>query len=400
MMRGRDDYNILDHLHSVPADISVSQLLAVAPSVRAQLSDGFKKTGLDVNTIEFSPRCSSTQTTVSINGVPLEAVVDSGAAVVVVSRTLVNELGLVPSKAATVSLITADGKHHPAGEIVYDLPIQIDDVILPANAVVFDNPTGSHLILGVSWMKTHGIDILLSKNAMTFSNNGYDYTVPLRTCKGTDDSQDEQDVTSYDLGLLIEEIPSDDMTENDSLNTEDSAVLDSLLEDYGDVFANDIADLEGRFQTMAQHTIDTGDHTPVNVRPYRIPKAYAEEADKEIEKMLKAKIIVPSSSPWCAPVLPITKKDGGIRICIDYRKLNEITRKDVYPLPRIDDILDTLHGSTIFSTLDALSGYWQIPVAEQDQEKTAFAMLGKGLYHFKMMPFGLTNAPSTFQRCM
>jgi transposase InsO family protein len=136
------------------------------------------------------------------------------------------------------------------------------------------------------------------------------------------------------------------------------------------------------------------------MRPYRIPHAHAIEAEQEIQTMLKAGIIEPSNSPWCAPVLPIRKKDGTLRICVDYRKLNQVTVKDTYPLPRIDDILDAVYGSVVYTTLDALSGYWQIPVEERDQPKTAFAMLGKGLYQFKVMPFGLCNAPGTFQRCM
>ena len=105
--------------------------------------------------------------------------------------------------------------------------------------------------------------------------------------------------------------------------------------------------------------------------------------------MLKDDIIEPSNSPWASPVILVRKKDGSILYCIDYRRLNAVTRKDSYPISRIDDSLDALGKARIFSTLDLASGYWQIGLTEEAKEKSAFCTPG-GLYQIKVMPFGLT----------
>ena len=150
---------------------------------------------------------------------------------------------------------------------------------------------------------------------------------------------------------------------------------------------------------LTKHSINTGNARPIKCRPYRPALKQKQIIENQIEEMLQNGQIEPSESPWAAPVVLITKKDGSPRFCVDYRLLNSATVKDTYPLPNIHDCIDSLSGAKWFSTLDLASGYWQCEVEELDRPKTAF-VTHKGLYQFNVLPFGLTNAPATFERLM
>ena len=138
---------------------------------------------------------------------------------------------------------------------------------------------------------------------------------------------------------------------------------------------------------------------PVRQPRRRLPFHQRELVQQHVDKMLKNGIIEPSTGPWSSPIVMVKKRDGSMRFCIDFRKVNDLTKKDAHPLPRIDDTLDTLGEAQWFLTLDLASGYWQVEMDPADREKTAFAT-PDGLYQFRVMPFGLCNAPGTFQRLM
>ena len=162
--------------------------------------------------------------------------------------------------------------------------------------------------------------------------------------------------------------------------------LDSLMREFAQV----LADTPGRTQ-FAEHCIETGSARPMRLPAYRIPHAYRETVRQEIEEMLEEGIIEHSNSEWSSPIVLVGKKDGSLRLCADYRRLNSLSEAD--------EMLDQLGTARFISTLDLTRGYWQVPVAKEARHKTAF-VTPFGLYHFNVMPFGLQGAPATFQRLM
>ena len=181
------------------------------------------------------------------------------------------------------------------------------------------------------------------------------------------------------------------------LDQEKSQYICGLIHKNQDLFLSPNGRL-GRTK-LVKHTISTGDARPFKSRPYKPAIKQRHVIEEHIQDMLDGDQIVPSDSPWASPVVLVTKKDGSTRFCVDYRGLNKVTVKDSYPIPNIQDCIDTLAGAKWFHTLDLASGYWQCEVAEEDQPKTAF-VTHKGLFQFKVLPFGLTNAPATFERLM
>jgi hypothetical protein len=172
----------------------------------------------------------------------------------------------------------------------------------------------------------------------------------------------------------------------------------SIVKEFIDVFPDDLPGLPPNREI--EFCIDLVSGTkPISMAPYRMAPAELKELKEQIQDLLDKGFIRPSVSPWGAPVLFVKKKDGSMRMCIDYRQLNKVTVKNRYPLPRIDDLFDQLQGAQCFSKIDLRSGYHQLRIRNEDIPKTAFRTR-YGHYEFLVLSFGLTNAPAAFMDMM
>nr|XP_010769589.1 PREDICTED: uncharacterized protein LOC104945589 [Notothenia coriiceps] len=180
----------------------------------------------------------------------------------------------------------------------------------------------------------------------------------------------------------------------DNLSPGQRADVASLQRQFADVFST----LPGR-TSLIHHRIETPPGVAIRSRPYRLPEHRRKIVQAELQAMLEMGVIEESTSDWCCPVVLVRKSDGSIRFCVDYRRVNEVSKFDAYPMPRVDELLDRLGTARFYTTLDLTKGYWQIPLSPESKEKTAFST-PYGLYQFITLPFGLFGAPATFQRLM
>ena len=193
-------------------------------------------------------------------------------------------------------------------------------------------------------------------------------------------------------GKLFDEL---DLSGLDSWAPELADAAHQLLAKYHDVFSLDLAERGCTHST--EHTIKVTDDTPFKQWFRWIPPPMVEEVRNHLREMLKSSAIRPSQSTWCNAVVLVRKKDDGLHFCIDFHHLNAHTKKNSYPLPRIQEALESLVGTGHFSCLDLKSGFWQIRMDEASKQYTAFTMGNLGFFECNRMPFGLCNALATFQ---
>ena len=276
-------------------------------------------------------------------------------------------------------------------------------------AYIFPNKFG--VILGRSWLKQsnatpdwitdtwtvnqHGMNVQLSPNNYSTDN----YTPQLNYL--ISHKQAERLIKKHHADSYLVHIKNISAYTTMSLNAISPTTKDTywteLVKQYTDVFKDELPGLPP--DRKVQHVINTEDAKPISRAPFKMSPAELDELQKQLKQLLSLGLIQPSTSPWGAPVLFVKKKNGEMRMCIDYRALNKVTIKNKHPLPRIDECLDRLQGSSHFTSLDLKSGYHQVRISPSDVPKTAFNTR-YGQYEFLVLPFGLTNAPPTFQQLM
>ncbi len=170
--------------------------------------------------------------------------------------------------------------------------------------------------------------------------------------------------------------------------------IQGLLREYDDVFS----DVPGNTERVTM-TIDTGDSQPIRQTPYSVPLGIREKVREELVNLEECGIIERFDSNWASPLVPVKKPDGGIRLCVDYRKLNAVTTKEPYYIPGFDEMVEKVGTGNVLSKVDLAKGFHQVLVEEKDRDKTCF-VCPFGKFRCRRMPFGLTNAPSVFQRLM
>ena len=182
---------------------------------------------------------------------------------------------------------------------------------------------------------------------------------------------------------------------NAKLSPREETAIRKVLSRWKDVFAENPK--SSREIGTAEHVITLLDERPIRSRPLRVSPEIEAEVSKQIDEMLENGIIRPSSSSWATRVILVKKKDGTHRFSVDYRDLNDVTKRDAYPMPDPRDVFDRMGGATVFSTLDGASAYWSVPVKEKHREFTAFVSI-RGQFEFNRMPFGLSNSQAISER--
>ena len=297
---------------------------------------------------------------VCINGVNLQALVDSGSPVSFISDScnLLSELG--PIRKCKKNFLSVCSRTFNINSYI-KTSLTFDNVTVSANLLIANTPFP--VILGCDVLADLGVSLTFNPPRLSFS----------MTCAAC---------PLYDI--------------SSHLPHRQQNQLKGLLSEFQDRFSSSPTDI-GRTTTL-KHVIETTG-APHKLRAYRQPEAHQEPLKELIAQMLRSGIIRLSKSPWSSPCFLVKKKDGSFRFIVDYRRLNEKTIKDCFPLPLIDEIFLNLAGCKYFTTFDLASGYWQVELEEQSKAKTAFQANGQ-LFEFNVLAFGLCNAPASFQRLM
>ena len=367
-----------------------------------------------------------------LDGIPVTFLIDSGATECFVSTRVVREHNMkICKKKEKLKIFLADGSEKISSQCLQDICVDLGDHVEYLDFFILDLPKYD-VILGKSWLDRWNPIIDWKKNQVTLH-------VGKRTVllKGESEQPPSAKLSSlFSSDFIVEQISAQRMrrvsqrepvylaivrsvlttettqsrTEKDSedqtvqvngdrTTTPHAVEVQNILNQFSDVFPRELPTGLPP-QRSLDHRIDlVPGAEPPHRAPYRMSPKGLDALKKELQELTDKGYIQPSVSPFGAPVLFVPKKDGGLRLCVDYRALNKVTVHNRYPLPRIDELLDRLKGAKIFTKIDLRSGYYQIRVHPDDVHKTAFRTR-YGHFEFLVLPFGLTNAPATFMHLM
>jgi len=356
---------------------SIDRALATLDSeVKARVPRELPSTFQSYITLEPGELLSLRYLTVSVGKHMLSALVDSGS-----NRTLIGREGLrairalnVPSRRGEpIRIKTADGRIATVRETL-QLPFRLDSETHLISVGVLPELAVSCLIR-LDFLQKFGISVDFATFDWWFSRQP-EVKYRFHTT--------EEDAVSQSACSGLAELTSE---QHQKLEKFLNIVVPRASENPG-------------VTNLTEHRIDVGQNRPVKQRCYVVSPRVQEAIREEVDKMLEAGIIEPSFSEWSNPIVMVKKPNGKYRFCLDFRKVNSLSKKDAYPLPQMNSILNKLRSAHYISTIDLSQAYFQIPLARESRDVTAFSVPGKGLYHFTRRPYGLTGAPATFQRLL
>nr|AAT73686.1 putative polyprotein [Oryza sativa Japonica Group] len=304
-----------------------------------------------------------------VHSIPATILFDSGASHSFISVPFVGKNQLGVERLRNPLLITTPGGVMTAKYYSPAVPIEIQGIPFPSDLILLDTKN-LDVILGMNWLAQFQGVVDCARRTVTLYRGPEQPVVFFAPPTSVRSSELHQ--------ISLSEIP--------------------IVREFGDVFPEELPGMPPKREIEFRIDLAPGT-TPLHKRPYRMAANELAEVKKQLEELKEKGYIRPSTSPWGAPVIFVEKKDKTKRMCVDYRALNEVTIKNKYPLPRIDDLFDQLKGATVFSKIDLRSGYHQLRIREEDIPKTAFTTR-YGLYEFTVMSFGLTNAPAFFMNLM
>lgn len=355
---------------------------------------------LSLNAISVADNSNCIKLKTRVNNKVMLILVDSGSSHSFVSSSFVQMAGLSTTAIPPRQVKLANGETIVTDKMVSNLQLYCQGHTLASSMIVLDmHPYDA--ILGFDWLQQHSpMSCDWAKKTLEFNVNGRPVKLqglrqqPLElhsmSAHKVFNSVKGNDIWAF---VLVDHVPPSPVLPSQPTKSEPQAIT-QLLQSYQDVFS-DPKKLPP--QCSYDHAIPLiPGSVPINSKPYHYSPQHKNEIEQQVQDLLKTGLIAHSHSPFTSPVLLVKKKDGSWRFCMDYRKLNNLTIKNRFPMPIIEEILDELSGAKFFTKLDMRSGYHQIRMLPEDEYKTTFKT-HHGHYQFKVMPFGLTNALATFQ---